>query len=323
MKRTLFRCGIALLAIILVVSLVLLLKPGSSSTTTTVTSTTTPAATATTLKNPTSGRMIEVHIIDCGQADAIYIRTEDGCMLIDAGNTGEQSKVTKYLKGQGVTQIDWMVLTHPHADHIGAASAILESYDVERVMLPDAEYNSSVYSRLLNNLNSSDAEIHIVDVDNHLVLDLDETNVYHAGDKFTMGELDFTILNPIVGDGNVNNMSVALYMAYGNTTFLFAGDMEGVAENKVMQKFSEQLECDVLKVGHHGSSSSTSQKFLDATNPTYALISCGQGNSYGHPHSATIYRLERNDITTYRTDTDGSIIVFSNGQEIVHIGTVK
>ena len=308
MKYTFFR---AFAALLLVLSLSFLLLVGCDITK--------DSGTTTTLPNPTSGRLIKVHMIDCGQADSILIQTEDGNMLIDAGDTSGQTKVTNYLKNMGVTELEWLVLTHPHADHIGAASAILSQIDVKRVMLPDAAYDSYIYSRLLSTLLTVDAEIHIVEVYEGLVTGLDDVTakIYYAGESFSMGELNFKILSPITGDGNINNYSITLRMVYGNNSFLFTGDMEGVAENKLLNKFSkEEIQSDVLKVGHHGSYTSTTDRFLDAVNPKYALISCGKNNDYGHPHTSTINHLTNRNINTYRTDLDGTIIVYSNGQDI-------
>ena len=192
------------------------------------------------------------------------------------------------------------------------------------MMLPDAEYDSYAYSRLLSQLLTVDAEIHIVEVYEGLVTGLDEVTaqIYYAGDGFSMGELNFKILSPITGDGNINNYSIVLHMTYGNNRFLFTGDMEGVAENKLLNKFSkEDIACDVLKVGHHGSYTATSERFLDALNPKYALISCGKNNDYGHPHTNILNRLQNNGVTTYRTDEDGTVIVFSNGRDMNVITT--
>lgn len=265
--------------------------------------------------------IIRVHMIDVGHADGLLIQTEEGNMLIDTGNYAyeDQGKITSYLDQRGVTDIDWMVLTHPHGDHIGGASTILSRYDVKRVMLPDATYDTYAYEKLLRDIIASDAEIHLVDFnDTRAVSQLADVvdKVYFAGEAFTWGKLTFTVINPVAGDGNVNNLSVVLRMVYGNNAFLFTGDMETVAELKALQAYKGDLQCDVLKVGHHGSYTSTGKALLDRVKPKYALISCAEGNEYGHPHLAPVNRLKAIGATIYRTDLNGSITALSDGNTI-------
>ena len=282
---------------------------------------TTTSTTATTLPNPTSGRIVSVHFIDVGNADAILIETEDGNMLIDTGDTDTNTALVRYLDSEGITELDWLVLTHPHADHIGGAATVLNRYDVKRVMLPDATNNSYTYRNTISAMLYSDAEIYVVDHNENKVTGLEDVTaeVWSAGHTFTLGELSFLIINPIAGDGELNNISIGLHMTYGNTTFLFTGDMEGVAENKAMLEFGFALDCDVLKVGHHGSGTSTSKTFLQYTTPTYAFIPCGAGNSYGHPHTNLLNRLKNANVTYSRADEYGSVLMMTNGQDIIII----
>lgn len=247
---------------------------------------------------------IEVHIIDVGQADGILIRTEAGYIVVDAGLSGGEDEYVRYLRDAGVFEIEYLVLTHPHSDHIGGADAVLEEFDVKNVILPNAEHTSSVYMKVLGLIQDENANAILA----------------KAMESYTMGDLKMTVLAPN-GEkyDSLNDFSVVLRVEFGNTSFLLTGDAEKVSELEMISRIpSELLDCDVLKLGHHGSSTSTSQEFYDAVSPSYAAISCGKDNEYGHPHKEILNRLS--DLISagkvYRTDEDGSIVFTSDGNSI-------
>ena len=282
---------------------------------------TTPAQT-TKPPHQVSGQ-VELHMIDVGQGDAILIASEEGYMLIDTGDNTNDSRnaLTSYLQDLGVTTLDWLVLTHPDADHIGGAEKVLEMCEVENVMLSDITHSSQLYINMMEAILESDANIHIVEEKNG-EKDTETGNLtasmYHAGDTFSWGEIDYTILGPIsIDQDDRNNASVVLRMVYGTNSFLLTGDMEKEEEEELLSYFgAEFFNCDILKVGHHGSGTSSSAALLAKATPKYALISCGEGNKYGHPHSEAITRLEGANATIYRTDLVGHIVVVSDGTTV-------
>ena len=262
-------------------------------------------------------------MIDVGQGDAILIASEEGYMLIDTGDNTKDSRnaLTSYLDNLGVTKLDWLVITHPDADHIGGAVQVLSMCEVENVMLSDITHSSQLYINMMEAILESDAKIHIVEEKSGQkdteTGDL-TANIYHAGDTFSWGEIDYTILGPIsIDQSDRNNASVVLRMVYGSNSFLLTGDMEKEEEEELLQYFDASFfDCDVLKVGHHGSSTSSSAALLSRATPKYALISCGEGNTYGHPHTEAITRLESANAAIHRTDVVGNIVVVSNGTNI-------
>ena len=249
--------------------------------------------------------ILEVHIIDVGQGDSILVRTDDRVLLIDAGTNSSEDELRAYLDACGIEDIDCFVCTHPHEDHIGGADMILGEYNVERLIMPESESTTVTFTKLLDALEESDA-VYTEPV---------------VGDVYTIGGFAFTILAPdeSVADDS-NNSSVVLRLDYGSTSFMFTGDAEAESEACILAEFSpSELDCDFLKLGHHGSTTSTSEAFLDAVSPEYAAISCGEGNSYGHPHRETLDKLASRGITgdkLLRTDLDGTCVIYSDGERI-------
>ncbi len=247
---------------------------------------------------------IAVHFIDVGQGDAALICGSGGeNILIDAGpGTAEQALIA-YLDRLGVSTIDYAIFTHPHDDHIGCADTVLREFDVKNVMMPNVpDTNSLAYDNLLSAFEDSKAT---------LVLAI-------PGSTCTVGEIAFTVLAP---NGSAyesgNDHSIVLRLDFGKTRFMFTGDAEMVSESEMLGKFSaEDLKSNVLKVGHHGSSTSTSPLFLAAVDPQIAVISCAKGNDYGHPHKEIRDRLSGRGIDTYRTDRDGTVIIYSDGKHV-------
>jgi len=243
----------------------------------------------------------EFHFIDVGQGDGILIRTGDGDIVIDAGPSSTEDEFVNYLKEQGVDSIEYFVLTHPHADHIGGADAVLEEFDVKRVLLPKTDCTTSMYMKVLGLIEEEECAVI-------------ESKVFET---YTLGDFKMTVLAPNGIDySGYNDYSVVLRAELGNTSVLLTGDAEKVSENEMMDKIDPSLlDCDVLKAGHHGSSTSTIKAFFDAVSPEYAVISCGVNNEHGHPHSETMDTLK--DLETagklYRTDLLGSVVFITDG----------
>lgn len=238
--------------------------------------------------------LLEVNFVDVGQGDCILIKTpNEKTILIDSGSLGSKETVLNFIKKQGISEIEYAFFTHPHADHIGAADEILKKYTVKNVYMPNAVTTTQVFERMLDELEKH-KEINIVQA--------------KAGQSITVDEVKLDILSPIKDSYcNLNNYSIIIKMNFGDNSFLFTGDAEMLNEQEMLEA-NYNLDVDILKVGHHGSGSSTSSEFLAAVTPEAAIISCGAGNRYGHPHDKTLEKLK--DIETYRTDKNGTITVY-------------
>jgi competence protein ComEC len=244
---------------------------------------------------------LDVLVIDVAQGDSILVTLDTGeTMLIDAGDTSNTTAIREELDERSIRDIDILVATHPHADHIGGMTEIIEHYHIGMVYMPDKTSESKTYKTLEETIN--DRNIPLVTA--------------YAGLSFDLGGALCTIVSPEKeADESANNESVAIFLDYEDTEFLFTGDMETKAENAVLAG-GYYIDADVLKVAHHGSSSSTSGAFLDAVTPEYAVISCGEGNSYGHPHQETCDALSEFGANVLRTDQSGDILFISDGYNI-------
>jgi len=245
-----------------------------------------------------------VEFIDCGQGDSTLILSQGEVTLIDTSTGKNAEQVLDHLENRGIDQIDHLVLSHPHEDHIGNAQEVLENYDVENIYMKrptsGTEHTSAVYINLLKEIQSQGKTVHSVKV----------------GDTFTCGLFTFTILGPLDDYEDLNDQSIVLRGVMGDCSFLFTGDMEADAEEELVNQYGPQLRSTVLKLGHHGSSTSSCERFLKTVLPQFGVISCGEDNSYGHPHKETMARLEDLQIKTYRTDTMGTITVYTDGKTI-------
>lgn len=244
---------------------------------------------------------LEVHYIDVGQGDATLIKCGSHAMLIDGGNNNKGTTVQLYLKKQGVESLDYVIGTHPDADHIGGLDVIVYKYNCEKVIMPDYEKDTKTYQELVDVIHDKNMKITYPVV----------------GEQYALGEAKFTIIAPNSNSygGNANDYSVAILLEYGKNRFLFTGDAEEASEMEMLSNGIE-LSADVYKVAHHGSRSASTQEFLNAVRPKYAVISCGEGNSYGHPHAEVLNRLRSMGVEVFRTDEQGSIIASSDGENI-------
>ena len=232
-----------------------------------------------------------VHFIDVGQGDSILAESDGHFLLIDAGENDQGDTVISYLEEAGVEALDYVIGTHPHSDHIGGLDDVIRAFDVETVILPPVEHTTKTFEDVLDAIEEKDLSI----------------TLPVPGDSYELGDAAFTILAPQKDYGDdLNNWSVGLRLACGDGAFVACGDAEAQAEED-MAASGLALSADVLKIGHHGSSTSTSDAFLKAVSPAFAVISCGEGNSYGHPHKETLEKLEAAGIQVLRTDLLGDI----------------
>lgn len=245
---------------------------------------------------------LTVHFLDVGQADCTLIQLPNGEeALIDAGNYGDGSYITSYLKNLNVDDIEYLILTHPHEDHIGSAKEIINSFTIEKVYMPDVSSDSNLYESTKLAIENKGIEIIYAEPGLEII---------------DSPDLKFQLLSPkSMYYSELNEYSAAARLEYSDTSFLFMGDAESVSELEMLGG-GFNLDSDVLKAGHHGGKTSSSRDFLQAVTPEYSIISCGEDNSYGHPHIETLNRLTDIGSEIYRTDEMGTIVVLSDGQNI-------
>lgn len=245
---------------------------------------------------------LEVHFIDVGNADCIFVRQQDKTLLIDAGESTTYDRVKNYLMDYGVTTLDMVVATHPHADHIGGMPSVLEDFEVGQFIMsfmPDsATPTTKGYLRMLELLDEKNVTICEAKV----------------GDVYELGTARLQILGPIEETTDKNNMSVITRLTFGDRAFLFTGDAESGVEKDLVEN-GYDLTADVMKLGHHGSKTSNSSRLLSAVSPQCVVATCGKDNDYGHPSLEVLRRLEAMDITLYRADVSGHIVITSDGEK--------
>ena len=245
---------------------------------------------------------LQIHVIDVGQADSTLIRTAHGNILIDAGTNDSETDLKAHLYACKIQKIDYLILTHPHSDHIGGADMIIESFDVGTVLTTDTPSEEETYNQLVE------------------ALDSEGTNTAYpgVGDSYTMGDVTITALSPVSESDDLNSMSLVVKLTFGDISMLFTGDSQEESEIGMLEHHGpEMLDCDYLKVAHHGSASSSCETFLSAVTPEIASISCGKGNSYGHPRSEVLERLDKSGCkTVVRTDISGTQIIVTDGNSI-------
>ena len=243
--------------------------------------------------------LLRVDFLNVGQADCALLSTKGHYMVIDGGNNGDADTILSYLEGQGVEKLDAVVGTHPHEDHIGSLDAIINHFDVDAVYMPKIMHTSKTFEDVLDAVANKGLKIKSPD----------------PGDTIDFNGLEIEVLGPQREYKDFNNNSIVLKVNAGETAFLFTGDAEETAEKDILQA-DYDLQADVLKVGHHGSSTSSSQAFLQAVKPKYAVISVGVGNSYHHPEEEALQRLQSIGAEIYRTDLQGNIVCTTDGKNI-------
>ena len=248
---------------------------------------------------PDEGQIF-VHFIDIGQGDSILIQSMTHAVLIDGGDFSERTRLLSYLRSVGVARLDLVIATHPHSDHIGGLVAVLNQMYVGHVLMPNVVHTTETFENFLAAVYNNDIPVTFAE----------------AGHRIQAGIIELNVLGPLhFYHSNLNNSSIVLRMTHGDTSFLFTGDMEEIVELELVNA-GVNLHSNVLKVGHHGSHTSTSDIFLDAVSPDIAVISVGEGNRFGHPHSSVISALETLEILIFRTDLHGTIVLNTDGSQI-------
>lgn len=247
--------------------------------------------------------IMEIHTIDVGQGDSILVIQKDQVMLVDCGTRAKGSTVVEYLKELGITKIDILVGTHSHDDHMGGMAEVIRNFEIGTLYAPDNSKESITTFWYMDFLDA--------------VSEKDVNWVYpEVGTTFGVGDANIQIVAPNSKEyNNMNNYSIVLRVTYGETDALLMGDAETLSEEEIINN-GLYIDVDVLKLGHHGSSTSSSEKFLNATTPQYAIISAGKGNTYHHPIKSVMERLDNMEITVYRTDESGTIIMSTDGNNI-------
>ncbi len=246
---------------------------------------------------------LKIHFLDVGQADSTLIELpNDHIMLIDGGNNNDSDMIIEYLNEKDIKKIDYLIGTHPHEDHIGGLDDIIDSLEIGKIYLPGVVHTTKTFEDLLISIKRKGKKIITAKAGVNIVNE---------------EQLKLYFLSPIKEEYNeLNHYSTVIKLEYQENSFLFTGDAEVINEEDIIKEYSDISKVDVLKVAHHGSSSSTSNNFLDITEPDYGIISVGKDNQYGHPSSTVIKRLNDKDIKIYRTDLQGTIILSSNGVKI-------
>ncbi len=243
-----------------------------------------------------AGENLVIDYIDVGQADSILITTQDKAMLIDAGNNADGEDVVEFIKAKGITKLDYVIGTHPHEDHIGGMDDVIKSFDIGIIYMPKITTNTKTYEDVITEIGNKNLQI----------------SEAKKGDIFSLGNANCEFMaDSILDKNNLNLSSIITRITFGNTSFLFMGDAE--TENEETRTWPKT---DVLKVGHHGSDTSSSEEFLKQISPKIAVISVGKDNDYGHPSDETIKKLQNLGATIYRTDELGTIELVSNGNNI-------
>lgn len=254
----------------------------------------------------TTSAPLTVSFVDVGQADCTLIENAGKYALIDAGNNEDGPLLVKYFESLGIKGFEYVFATHAHEDHIGGMDDIINNFKIKNFYMPDAITTTKTFEDVLTALENNKVTF----------------KTPTTGETFELQAevpATFTVLSVNSDESNLNDTSIVLKLKYNTTTFLFMGDASSKIENAILDK---SIQSDVLKVGHHGSKTSTSNRFLEKVNPKYAVISVGKGNSYSHPNIETLNRLAKKDVKVYRTDELGTIIAKSNGT-IINFENVK
>lgn len=246
--------------------------------------------------------VLEISYLDVGQGDAVYIKVNDFDILIDAGPKSDSDKLMQQLEEKNIDDFEIVIATHPHEDHIGGMTKVFEKYDVKSFYMPKATNTTKTFENMMKAVSNEGLNV----------------NVIKEGTSFELGEgARIDVYSPIQESyDDLNDYSPIMKLTYGNKAFIFTGDAEKVVEEEVVKKYANELKADVIKFGHHGSSTSSTKEFIEAISPKYGIISCGVDNSYGHPHKETLKIIDEMGIEAYRTDKQGQITITSDGNNI-------
>lgn len=244
---------------------------------------------------------LKVHFVDVGQGDAAIIELKGHYMLIDAGTNASESTLIEYINKLGIKKFDYVIGTHAHEDHIGGMDLVIKNYDIDRFLFSKHTTTTKTFENFVKELNNKNIKLYSPKV----------------GETFEFMDSKFTVMAPnSLNYEEINNYSIVIKLTYKNNSILFTGDAETLSENEMLDNSDVDLKSDVIKIAHHGSSTSSSLKFLKAVDPKYAVISVAKGNDYNHPHKAVMLRLRALNIAVYRTDELSTIVMESDGENI-------
>ncbi len=250
--------------------------------------------------------MMYVDFIDVGQGNCTLIHMGDTAILVDSGEVGAAQTVISYIKNLGIDELDCVLVTHPHSDHMGAMTKILYEFEINDLIMPEIPEDiiptNSTYEKFLTAV--SDNAENVIPAE--------------AGMTYSYGEMNLEILAPLHGYDNLNDMSAVSRVSFGETSVMFMGDASTAVEKDLLNT-GKDFSADIINIGHHGSKTASSQKWLEAVNPGFAVICCGAGNEYGHPHSVVTERLDNIGIEYYRTDLNGTVVFQSNSKEFTKL----
>lgn len=243
-----------------------------------------------------------ISYMDVGQGDAAYIKVNGNDILIDAGPRSNSKELLEQLKAKNIDDFELVIATHPHEDHIGGMVDVFKEYEVKAFYSPKITHTTKTYENLVKAVK--DEGLKTKELKGGMVIDLGEGAKFEV---FTPQKSEYEELN---------DYSPIMKLSFSDTSYLFTGDAEKLAEEEALAKYKTSLDSDVIKFGHHGSSSSSSNTFIEAVSPKYGIISCAKDNKYGHPHRETLDIIKKYNIKTFRTDTEGEIILTSDGKSI-------
>lgn len=250
--------------------------------------------------------MMYVDFIDVGQGNCTLVHMGDTAILVDSGEVGAAQTVISYIKNLGIDELDCVLVTHPHSDHMGAMTKILYEFEIKDLIMPEIPEDiiptNSTYEKFLTAV--SDNAENVIPAE--------------AGMTYSYGEMNLEILAPLHGYDNLNDMSAVSRVSFGETSVMFMGDASTAVEKDLLNT-GKDFSADIINIGHHGSKTASSQKWLEAVNPGFAVICCGAGNEYGHPHSVVTERLDNIGIEYYRTDLNGTVVFQSNSKEFTKL----
>lgn len=249
---------------------------------------------------PDADSELEIHFLDVGQGDSTLITCDGHSMLVDAGKNDQGTEIQSYLESKGITEFDYVIGTHPDSDHIGGLDVILYKFDTGQVFMPDYAKDTKTYDDVVQVIKNKNLK----------------RSQPGVGDTYELGGAEFTIVAPNKDYGDqANDYSIGFLLTHGENTFLFTGDAEEDSEED-MAANDIPLKADVYKVAHHGSKTASTEEFMEKVDPEYAVISAGEGNSYGHPHAEVMNRLRSMGVKVFRTDEQGTIVLTSDGKTI-------
>lgn len=256
------------------------------------------------------GAQTKIHFIDVGQADATLLEQNGAFALVDAGTQDTQQDLLDYLHEAGVEELDYVIMTHPQSDHIGGMRAVLDEFPVEQVLLPDFDKAPVEWWPATEQLMARIGE------------QQNPAIVMTAGDTYTLGDATITVLLDGVESDNVNNISPILLFEAPGVRFLMEGDAEKQVERAALENGTD-LRATLFKAGHHGSATSNTEEFVQAVHPRIAVVSCGENNSYGHPHEDVLETFRREGVQVFRTDLNGTVVAYVDEENVLRIAVTK